>query len=178
MPGSAPCQFVLGTASPATAIFATLRPPFWFHDNEVADRPARFQMGGGLAIDLPSGGAGVWRSIVVDAMPAGAYELKLRVTATGDQAVWLKASVEAGGQSKSVVLGATEAIVPTAGSASIMTVPWTSDGVQSFRVSIEAHADNGSGQVLVSAANATRIWPMVAGSPRYYEMSSASLPGR
>ena len=27
-------------------------------------------------------GAGVWRSIVVDAMPAGAYELSLRVTAT------------------------------------------------------------------------------------------------
>jgi PAP2 superfamily len=171
-------QFVLGTASPATAIFATLRPPLWFYDNEGAGRPTDSPTRGGIAIDLPSVGAGVWRSVVVDAMPAGAYELKLRVTATGDQTVSLKASVEAGEQSNSVVLGATEAIVPTAGPASIMTVPWTSDGVQSFRVLIEAHTDNGSGRVLVSDMNATRIWPMVAGSPRYYEMSSASLPGQ
>ena len=27
-------QFVLGTASPAAAAFAALRPPFWFHDNK------------------------------------------------------------------------------------------------------------------------------------------------
>jgi len=167
---------VLGTASPATAIFAALRLPLWFHDNEVADRPAHFQTGGGLAIDLPSGGAGVWRSIVVDAVPAGAYELRLRVAATGGPAIRLKASVEAAERSKSVVLGANETIIPTTGSASIMTVPWTSDGIQSFRVSIEVRIDNGSGQVLVSAVNATRIWPRVAGSRRYYEMSSASLP--
>ena len=35
-------QFLLGTASPATAIFAAMRPPFWFHDNEMPDHPAAF----------------------------------------------------------------------------------------------------------------------------------------
>ena len=49
-------QFMLGTASPAAAIFAALHPPFWFHDNETAERPVRFQTEGGLAIDLPAGG--------------------------------------------------------------------------------------------------------------------------
>ena len=55
----------------------------------------------------------------------------------------------------------------------VVTVPWKSDGLQSFRVSIEARSKTGSGQVLISAINATRIWPVVAGSPRYYEPSSA-----
>ena len=40
------------------------------------------------------GGAGVWRSIVVDAMPAGAYELKLKAKVTGDQPIRLKVAIE------------------------------------------------------------------------------------
>src|SRR5271157_5315552 len=41
-------QFVLGAASPATAAFAALHPPFWFHDNEMSDHPARFEAASGL----------------------------------------------------------------------------------------------------------------------------------
>ena len=166
-------QFVLGTASPAAAIFAALHPPFWFHDNETAERPVRFQTEGGLAIDLPAGGAGAWRSIVVDPMPAGAYELKLKLAATGNQAIQLRVSVEAAEESSSVLLGTTDEVVSAAGAESIVTVPWMSNGLQSFRVSIAARVNAGSGQVLISAINATRIWPVVAGSPRYYEPSSA-----
>jgi membrane-associated phospholipid phosphatase len=77
-------EFVLGIASPAAAAFAALRSPFWFHDNQTPDHPAHFETASGLAVDLPPQGAGVWRSIVVDAMPAGAYELKLKAKATGD----------------------------------------------------------------------------------------------
>ena len=166
-------QFVLGTASPATAVFAVLHPPYWFHDNEIAERPAHFQTVGGLAIDLPAGGAGAWRSIVVDPMPAGNYGLRLRIAVTGDQAIRLNASVQANEESSSILLGAADTVVSAASSASVVTVPWTSDGLQSFRVSIEARSNTGSGQVLISAINCTRIWPVVAGSPRYYEPSSA-----
>ena len=161
-------QFILGTASPETAVFAALRPPFWFHDNEAADQPAHFDAASGLAIDLPPGGAGVWRSIVVDAMPAGAYELKLKAKVTGDPS---------GSRSRS-----TERKVASRGDHSrdgsdgVVTIPWTSDGVRSFRVSIEARADGGGARLLVSAIKALRVWPTVAGSPRYYEPSSVGHP--
>jgi hypothetical protein len=166
-------QFMLGTASPATAVFAALRPPYWFHEVESSDPPARFQTVGGLAIDLPAGGAGAWQSIVVDPVPAGSYELSLNIAATGDQAIQLNASVQASEESKSVLLGAIDTALPATSSSSVVTVPWTSDGLHSFRVTIEARANTGEGRMLINAIRATRIWPMVAGSPRYYEPSSA-----
>jgi hypothetical protein len=169
-------QFLLGAASPATAVFATLRPPFWFHDSDTPDHPAHFESGSGLAIDLPPGGAGVWRSIVVDAMPVGAYELNLKAKASGDQPVRLKVTVKSNERSQADPLTAVEAMIPATGSDSVVTIPWASDGVQSFKVSIEARTDDGGARVLVSAINATRLWPMVAGSPRYYEPSSVGRP--
>jgi membrane-associated phospholipid phosphatase len=169
-------QFVLGTASPASAVFA-LRPPFWFHDSETPGHPARFEAASGLAINLPPQGAGVWRSIVVDAMPAGAYELKLEGKATGDQPIRLKVAIEQSEKPQAAApLAATEVTVPKTGSDTVVTIPWTSDGTQSFRVSIEARADDGAARLLVSAINATRVWPVVAGSPRYYEPSSVGEP--
>ena len=170
-------QFVLGTASPAAAAFAALRPPLWFHDNESSDHPAHFDAASGLTIDLPPQGAGLWRSIVVDAMPAGAYELKLKAKATGDQPIRLKVAIEPGERSQvAAPLAATETIIPATGIDSIVTIPWSSDGAQSFRVSIEARANDGGARLLVSAMKATRVWPIVAGSPRYYEPSSAGKP--
>ncbi len=172
-------QFVLGTASPASAVFAALRPPFWFHDNEAPDRPAHFDAASGLAIDLPPQGAGVWRSIVVDAMPSGAYELKLKAKAAGDQTVRLKVAIEPSERSQAAApLAAAEAAIPATGSDSVVRIPWTSDGAQSFRVSIEARADDGGAGLLVSAIKATRVWPIVAGSPRYYEPNSAGQPNQ
>jgi len=163
-------QFVLGTASPAAAMFATLRPPYWFHDSETPDHPAYFEAASGLTVDLPPGGAGAWRSIVVDPLPAGAYALKLTVKATGDQPVRLKVAIEPSEKSQAP-LGATEAAVAATGAASVLTIPWASDGAQSFKVSIEARAEGGAARLLVSAVKATRVWPIVAGSPRFYEPS-------
>jgi hypothetical protein len=169
-------QFVLGAASPATAVFAGLHPPFWFHDNEMSDRPAHFEAASGLAVDLPPGGVGVWRSIVVDAMPAGAYELKLKTAVTGDQPIRLTVAIEPSEKSQADPVPTTEAVVPATGSDGVVTIPWTSDGVRSFEVSIKARADGGRARLLVSAIKATRVWPTVAGSPRYYEPSSAGQP--
>jgi membrane-associated phospholipid phosphatase len=172
-------QFVLGAASPAAAAFAALRPPFWFHDNETPEHAAHFEAASGLAVDLPPQGAGVWRSAAVDAMPAGAYELKLKAKAAGDQPVRLKVAIEPSDTQQSAALfAATEAIIPATGSDNVVTTPWTSDGAQSFRVSIEARADDGGAQLLVSAIKAIRLWPIVAGSPRYYEPSSVGEPDR
>jgi hypothetical protein len=171
-------QFVLGTASPAAAMFAALHPPYWFHDNEALDYPAHFEAVSGLAIDLPPHGVGAWRSIVADAMPAGAYELKLMAKATGDQPVRLKVAIEPSERAAAAPLAATEATIPATGADSVVAIPWTSDGAQPFRVSIEARADDGAAQLRVSAIKATRVWPIVAGSPRYFEPSSAGEPNQ
>ncbi len=169
-------QFVLGTASPATAVFAALHPPFWFHDNEMPDRPAHFEAASGLVVDLPSGGVGVWRSILVDAMPAGAYELKLKANVTGDQPIRLTIAIEPSEKSQADPVAVTEAVVPATGSDDVVTIPWASDGVRPFKVSIKARAADGRARLLISAIQATRVWPTVAGSPRYYEPSSAGQP--
>ena len=169
-------QFVLGTASPSTAVFTALRPPFWFHDNERSDHPAHFEAASGLEIDLPRGGAGLWRSTVVDAMPAGTYELKLKVKVTGDQPIRLKIASEPSERSQVAPLSTTEVMLPATGSDGFVTIPWTSDGIRSFRLSLDAHADNGGARLLVAAIKATRVWPTVAGSPRYYEPSSVGQP--
>jgi hypothetical protein len=114
---------------------------------------------------------------VVDAMPAGAYELKLKAKATGDQPIRLKVAIEPGERSQvAAPLAATETIVPATGADSIVTIPWSSDGAQSFRASIEARANDGGARLLVSAMKAIRVWSIVAGSPRYYEPSSAGKP--
>ena len=119
----------------------------------------------------------MWRSIVVDAMPAGAYELKLAAKATGDQPIRLKVAIEPSERSQATApLAAAEAIIPATGSDGVVTIPWASDGAQSFRVSIEARAADGGARLLVSAIKATRVWPIVAGSPRYYEPSSVGEP--
>jgi hypothetical protein len=121
----------------------------------------------------------VWRSIVVDAIPAGAYELKLKAKATGDQPVRLRVAIEPSEAPQVVAfLAATEAVIPTSGLDSVVTIPWNSDGAQSFRVSIEARADDGGARLLVSAIKAARVWPMVGGSPRYYEPNSAGHSDR
>ena len=121
----------------------------------------------------------MWRSIVVDAMPSGAYELKLKAKATGDEPIRLKVAIEPSERSQAAApLAATEAAIPPTGSDSVVTIPWTSDGAQSFRVSIEARADDGGAGLLVSAIKATRVWPIVAGSPRYYEPNSAGQPNQ
>jgi hypothetical protein len=156
-------------------MFAALGPPYWFHNDETSDRPAHFEAASGLAIDLPAAGAGVWRSMAVDAMPAGAYELKLNAKASGDQPVQLKVAIEPSERSHPDPLAAKETIIPAVGFDNVVTIPWTSDGIRSFRVSIEARADSG-GRLLVSAIKTTRVWPTVAGSSRYYEPNSASLP--
>jgi hypothetical protein len=168
-------EFILGTASPAGAMFTALHPPYWVHDNEAPDHPAYFETAAGLAIDLPVGGAAMWRSIAVDATAAGEYKLNLKAKATGDQPVRLKTAIELSERSQADPIAAKETIIPATGFDDTVTIPWTSDGIRSFRVSIEARADSG-GRLLVSAIKITRVWPTVAGSPRYYEPDSAGKP--
>ena len=153
---------MLGAASPAAPAFAALRPPYWFHDNEAPDHLARFETASGLAIDLPPHGAGAWRSVVVDPMPAGAYELKLKAKATGDQPVQLKIAIEPEGRPQAAPLAATEATISATGSDGVLTVPFTSDGTRSFRVSIEASVDNGASRLIVQPSTQRacgRSWP-------------------
>jgi membrane-associated phospholipid phosphatase len=171
-------QFVLGTASPTAAVFAALRPPFWLHDNETPDHPAHFEAGSGLAVDLPRGGVAAWRSAVVDPMPAGTYELRLHATVTGDRPIRLKVAIEPSERSQVAALSATETMIPLTDSDGSVTIPWTSDGIRAFRMSLEVRADSGSARVLVSGIKAIRVWPTVAGSPRYYEPSSIGQPNQ
>jgi hypothetical protein len=164
-------QFILGTASPATAAFQALRAPFWFHHDEVPNHLAGFQAALALAIDLTPGAAGTWRSIALDPMPAGAYQLTVRVAATGDEPVRLKVAIEPSEGAGAEPVATTEAVIPATGSISVVMLRWRSDGTESFRVSLATRADRGSERLVVSGLDAVRVWAVAAGSPRYYEPS-------
>jgi hypothetical protein len=143
----------------------------------VADRPARFQTDRGLEVDLTSGGVGTWQSVTADPMPVGAYQLMMSVAVKGVEPIRFGVKVEGLG-SNNTLLGEGETVISPSDTPRKFTISLTSDGTQSFRVSLEASSETVSGQLIVSDMGATRVWPTVAGSPRYYEMSSASLPGQ
>lgn len=168
-------QFVHGMASPETEVFAQLRPPFWFDDDQTSDHPAQFETASGLGVDLPRGGAAVWQSTVVDAMPAGTYELKIKTRVTGDQPIRLKVALESSERSRCDFLSATAAALPATRAGGIVTIPWASDGIRSFRVCLGVRAASNA-RLLVSDIKAKRVWPTVGGSPRYYEPSSVGEP--
>ena len=169
-------QFLLGTASPADAVVTALRPPLWFAEGGRTDSPHRSAADAGLPLRLAADTSGIWRSIVVDAIPAGTYELKLSIKATGNAPVHVRAAVETP-DTRDQLLGTASAVAP-AGAVTMLAVPWTSDGVRSFRFSVEAQAGHSDADVLISDVHSMRTWPVVAGSARYYEMRSASLPDR
>ncbi|MBV8458529.1 MAG: vanadium-dependent haloperoxidase [Acetobacteraceae bacterium] len=160
-------QFVEGFASPANAAFMTLHPPYWMHES---DGGARFDAGAGLAIDLAPGDSGTWQSMMLDPLPAGNYELRLKLAVAGEGAVRLDVAVRPLG-AQAEPMGDRTLLVPAGGPGKIITVPWTTDGTQTFRVAITARAENGGAKVLVSGMSARRIWPNLGGSPRYYEPS-------
>jgi hypothetical protein len=170
-------QFVLGFASPATAALLTLRPPFWFHQTDSADNPASFDAGSGLAIGLGPGSAGSWHSAILDPMPVGKYELKANVITTGDGAIRLRTAIEPS-EPGIPPLASNETTIPATGTSTVGTMPWTSDGTRPFTVRIEARSDRGRARLLVPAIDISRVWPIVAGSPRYYEPTLVGLPDR
>jgi hypothetical protein len=169
-------QFVLGAASPMTAALAALRSPFWFHQNEDRDNGAEFPADAGLAMDLAQGAAGTWRSIVLDPMPAGAYELRVKVGVSGDAPIRLRMAIETDNGPEATPLAASESIVSTLGPNGIVMLPWTSDGVRPFAVSVEAGPNVASARVLISAVDLVRVWPIEAGSPRFIEPSLVGHP--
>lgn len=169
-------QFVMGFASPATAALSTLRPPFWFHEAQSGDNEANLDAGSGLAIGLGPGSAGSWQSAILDPMPVGRYELKVDVTPTGDGVIRLRTAIEPS-EPGNPPLASNETTVTPTDTSTVITVPWASDGTRPFTVRIEARSERGSARLLVSAIGITRVWPIVAGSPRYYEPSLVGLPG-
>src|SRR5262249_55549642 len=169
-------QFFLGTASPASAALATLVPPFWFAENVGADlrsQPAAVKPD--LAMNLPPARAGAWRRIVLDPLPAGAYELALTVKTADGGPVRFAIAIEMPEASDKLLGTASATLAPM--STTTVRVPWTSEGVEAFRIVIKAEAGKAGGHLLVSTATTTRMWPQTAGSRRFYEMSSAGLPG-
>jgi hypothetical protein len=169
-------QFLFGTASPATGALAALHPPFWFSQSEGSGAGAKFPRSAGLAIDLAAGDAGIWRSIALDPVPAGDYELRFTVDVSGNHPVSFRVAVETSGVAGVAPLAVSESVVPPTVSRATVTLPWTSDGAQSFTVSVKAGTDTASARVLISAIDLVRVWPMAAGSPRFVEPSLAGRP--
>jgi hypothetical protein len=168
-------QFLLGNASPATAALAALHPPFWFPQSGASG--TKFPPSAGMAVDLAPSEAGTWRSIALDPMPAGDYELRLTVEVSGEEPVSLGMAIEPSGALRAAPLAASESVIPPTGAKATMTLPWSNDGSQSFAVSVTAGAaDSASARVVVSAIDLVRVWPIAAGSPRYVEPSLAGRP--
>ena len=114
---------------------------------------------------------------MLDPMPAGKYELKLALSVAGDALIRLRTAIEPS-DPDGTPFAAGEATFPAVGAGAAMPVPWTSDGSQPFRVTTAARSGDGGARVVISAIDLTRIWPVVAGSPRYYEPSLVGLPGQ
>jgi hypothetical protein len=169
-------QFFLGTASAVTAALAVLRPPFWFHESADSSHVAKFPNDMGLAIDLAPGAAGVWRSVMLDPVPAGNYQLRLRAAVAGEAPLRLRAAIESGELPGAQPLAASETVIPPTGAKRIVTLPWSSDGERSFALSLKARADRGHSRLEVSAVDVVRVWPIVAGSPRFVEPRLAGQP--
>jgi hypothetical protein len=87
-------QFFLGMASPADAVVTALRPPFWFADGGRTDSAHRAAVDAGLPMRLAPDTSVTWRSIAVDPVPAGTYQLKLAVKVMGNTPVHVRAAVE------------------------------------------------------------------------------------
>ena len=66
---------------------------------------------------------------------------------TGNQPIRLKVAIEPSESSHADPLTVTEAIIPATGSVGVVTIRWTTDGVQPW-VSIKARAEDGGGQLL------------------------------
>jgi len=158
-------QFVLGIASPAAAALASLHPPLWFPRSEEVGGGATFPDASGLAIDVPRGGAGGWRSIPLDPMPVGAYELTLSVEVSGDGPIRLRVAIEPSDAPGAAPLAAREVVVSAAGYNAIVTLPWTSDDARSFAFAMTAAANTAAARLRVDAIDLIRVWPIVAGSP-------------
>ncbi len=140
------------------------------------DIPHAAVAGAGVPINLAPDTSGTWHSIAVDPVPAGNYEAKLAVKVTGNASVHVRAAVETAGTPEEL-LGTACAVAP-AGTVTMFDVPWTSDGVRSFRLAVEAKAGHGDADVLICDLPAMRTWRGMAGSARYDEMRSAGLPDR
>lgn len=166
-------QYLLGTASPSTAALASLHPPLWFKRSEGADGGAKYSKSGDLSIGLPPGAVGGWRSIALDPMPVGAYELRLNVDVSGDGPVRLRVAIEPSDAPGVAPLAARELVVRPADRNAAVTLPWTSDGAQSFAFSVSASVDSASARLRLDAIDLVRVWPTVAGSPRFIEPSLA-----
>ena len=162
-----------GTASPPTAALTSLRRPLWFPRSDSSGGGAKYSESGGLAIGLPPGATGGWRSVALDPMPVGAYELRLNVDVSGDRPISLRVAIETSDAPSAVPLAARQLVVWPADRHAVVTLPWTSDGAQSFAFSVTAGVDSGSARLRIDAIDLVRVWSTVAGSPRFVEPSLA-----
>jgi PAP2 superfamily len=169
-------QFLQGTASPATAALASLHAPLWFHYSEDSGHGAEFPDDRGLAINLAPDTAGVWRSVALDPVPAGDYELRLKVDVAGGAPIRLQVAIDAGEGQAALPMAEIESVIPPSVANGTVTLPWSNDGARSFAVSVKGCASGADAHVLVSAIDLVRVWPVVAGSPRFVEPDLAGRP--
>jgi hypothetical protein len=127
-----------------------------------------------MAMDLAPGATGAWRSAALDPMPVGAYDLRLKIAASSDGPVRLKAAIVGSQAQGAAPVAESESLVPPNGAT--VTLHWSSDGSRSFAVSVTAGPDAASAHIVVSAIELVRVWPIVPGSPRFVEPSLAGRP--
>jgi hypothetical protein len=161
-------QFLIGTAAPPAAALATLRAPYWFH--EGTNTGDRFDTIGGLGMDLPAGATGVWRSVVLDPLPAGNYEIALSVAPSIGAKIRFELGVEPAGANDAGEKPLAAASAELSGNAANrVTATWISDGHEAFAIRLCGIAVAGGARLSVSALDVQRHWPVVTGSPRYLE---------
>jgi membrane-associated phospholipid phosphatase len=163
-------EFMLGTASPASAILADLGPTSWLRLTAEGDSPPGAAAArDGLAASLPALRSATWLSRSFDALPEGHWTLSIRAVATGAGSL----SVRLLDASDHEVASRTN--VAFAPGETDLDIAWQGGATGPLRIEIRASAGEAAADVRVSGAHLVRTWDMKDGAPRYLPMRSVSL---
>ena len=164
-------QFFLGTASPFAAAANNLSSMYW-HVTERSEGVTAAE-NGHLQAELAPKTKVAWQSVVLDPVPAGSYEMMFSVALTGTSSASVRISVRSALQSDIVFASSSASLI--SGDLRPVKVDWTSDGSAPSQVNVEVHGGGSAAGFELTKIELSRLWPQVAGMPRYRAMRDVVL---
>jgi membrane-associated phospholipid phosphatase len=162
--------FLLGTASPASAILSDLAPTSWLRlMGEGEGAPVGATARQGLAAALPPLRSAAWISRSFDPLPEGDWTLTVRIAATEKGSLSLRLLDAADRE----IAARTDAAF--ASGETDVVLAWRSEGSGPARIEIRARAGEAATDVRVSGARLHREWDVKDGAPRFRTMRSVSM---
>ena len=160
-------QLFLGTASPFSAAMTTLTGAHWHVTKQSKGVIAAAN--GHLQVELTPGTEIAWQSIILDAIPAGAYQLTFSARLRGAVSTHVRIAVRSAVH-PDIVLGAFDDSLASEHPRP-RKVNWRSDGSTPSRVDVQVRGTDTTSNFELTDIELLRLWPQADGVPRYREMS-------